>query len=110
VGAEINTAVEGNLAILHRLQARTVPFATINCGWEFAMTASGRLDGRIMKNPWGGIWDYAPGSLLVSEAGGQVANLGCHAYDYRNFDCMAVTPRVFRELTGGEDAIFPIEE
>jgi myo-inositol-1(or 4)-monophosphatase len=40
VGIEIDISMLDNLAIVQRLHSKTVPVATINCGWEFAMTAS----------------------------------------------------------------------
>ena len=48
------------------------------------------------------------GSLLVQEAGGIVANIGKRTYDYRNGNFIAANPVVFRELTEGPDALFPI--
>lgn len=83
--------------------------STINCGFEFAMIASGKLDGRIGLDPYGMDWDFAPGSLLVTEAGGVAANIGTNTYDYRNHDYLITNARVHAELTNGSDAIFPIE-
>ena len=82
--------------------------STLNAGYEFAMVASGKLDGRIGLNPYGKDWDYAPGSLLVSEAGGVVTNIGKSSYDYTNHDLLAVNPLVYKELTVGMDAPFPL--
>lgn len=82
----------------------------MNSGYEFAMVASGKLDGRLAKNPYGSDWDYAPGSLLVSEAGGVVTNIGKPTYDYRNHDYIITNPVVHRELTEGANALFPIEK
>lgn len=83
--------------------------ATINCGFEFAMIASGKLDGRIGLEPYGFDWDFAPGSLLVSEAGGIATNIGSTDYDYRNHNYLITNPVVHRELTQGENPIFPIK-
>jgi myo-inositol-1(or 4)-monophosphatase len=82
--------------------------ATINCGFEFAMIASGKLDGRIGLDPYGLDWDFAPGSLLVSEAGGVATNIGSSAYDYRNHDFVIANAAVHADLTTGENAIFPV--
>lgn len=82
--------------------------ATINCGFEFAMIASGKLDGRIGIDPYGMDWDFAPGSLLVSEAGGVAANIGSTDYDYRNHDYLITNSVIYKELTEGSDAIFPV--
>lgn len=82
--------------------------ATINCGFEFAMIASGKLDGRIGLDPYGMDWDYAPGSLLVTEAGGVATNIGIHTYGYKNHDYIIANKTVHAELTNGDNAIFPV--
>jgi myo-inositol-1(or 4)-monophosphatase len=82
--------------------------ATINCGFEFAMIASGKLDGRIGLDPYGMDWDFAPGSLLVSEAGGVATNIGKNTYDYENHDYVISNAIIHKELTEGDNAIFPI--
>jgi myo-inositol-1(or 4)-monophosphatase len=90
------------------LREKTSFFKCVVAGWEYAMVASGKLEGRICFNPWGNDYDYAPGSLLVSEAGGVVANIGSSQYDYRNLNFIASNQVVFSELTDGEGALFPI--
>lgn len=99
-----------NLSTYLKLRSRASFVATMNCGYEFAMIAEGRLEGRIMFDPWGYEWDYAPGALLVAEAGGVVANMGSRSYNYLNKDFIAANPAVFAGLTEGPDAIFPIRE
>lgn len=81
--------------------------ATINCGFEFAMIASGKLDGRIGLDPYGMDWDFAPGSLLVAEAGGVATNIGKSTYDYTNHDFIISNKLVHDDLVKGESAIFP---
>ena len=81
---------------------------TADSGWEFAMVASGKIDGRLVFCGFGYDYDYAPGSLLVSEAGGVVTNLGSDAYDYTNLNLLAANPAVHRELTSGPNALFPV--
>lgn len=57
---------------------------TVSAGWEFSMIASGKAEARVGFDPWGKDYDFAPGSLLVSEAGGAVTNLGPASYNFRN--------------------------
>ncbi len=90
-----------------KLKKVATPLTTINCGYEYGLIASGKIEGRICANAFGKDWDYAPGSLLVQEAGGTVANLGKTTYDYTNHDFLAVNPKVYKELTEGKDALFP---
>ncbi len=82
---------------------------TVNCGFEFAMIASGKIDGKVTKDPYGFDWDYAAGTLLVEEAGGIVRNHGRADYDFTNHDFIAANPAVYEALTTGAEAIFPIE-
>lgn len=91
-----------------RLFKQCAIFDTGASGFAFSMVAAGKLDGRVCFNGGGKDYDYAPGSLLVSEAGGVVANIGSRVYDYRNIDFIAANPRIFKELTEGQDAIFPV--
>jgi myo-inositol-1(or 4)-monophosphatase len=67
-------------------------------GYEYAMIASGGLDGRIMYNGHGHEWDFAPTCLLVQEAGGRVANIGSDTYNYRELNHVAANPVIFDQL------------
>ena len=71
---------------------------TINTGFEFGLVASGKIEARAVFDGHGYDWDYAPGSLLVSEAGGIVRNIGSDSYDYRNHNFIAGNPAVYEEL------------
>ena len=81
-------------------------FATLNCGYEFTRVASGRLDGRITKDPFGKDWDFAAGTMLVEEAGGIVKNHKSDSYSYKNHDFIASTKSVYDALIGKENSIF----
>lgn len=109
IGWESHIDKSENLKTFMRLREKCGLFKCIASGYEFAMVAEGKLDGRVQFDPWGKDYDFAPGSLLVSEAGGVVANLGVHTYDYRNRDFIAANKNVFDSLTSGENAIFPLK-
>jgi len=81
-----------------RLYTKAIPFDTIVAGYEFCLVASGKIDGRISLNPYGKDYDFAPGSLLVSEAGGIVKNIGSDTYDYRNTDLIATNEKIYQEI------------
>lgn len=49
-------------------------------------------------NGHGHEWDFAPGTLLVTEAGGRVANIGSDTYNFRKFNHVAATPAVFDKV------------
>lgn len=111
ISFEINTeqsAQNGKLYLA--LDKKTVLIHSITCGWEYSMVAEGKIEGRISKDPWGSIWDFAPGGLLVSEAGGVVANIGSTEYDYKNFNLIATNPTVYKQLTKGKGALFPLKK
>jgi myo-inositol-1(or 4)-monophosphatase len=108
VSYETHMEKSENLKTFQNLRNKSVLFTTACCGIEYTMIASGKLDGRVAFDPYGKDYDFAPGSLLVQEAGGVVANLGKTTYDYQNRDFIAANPIIFKELTEGPDAIFPI--
>lgn len=95
---EIKMDQGNNLQKWLDLQKRCVLFNTINCGFEFSKVASGKFEGRICLTPFGKDWDYAPGALLVSEAGGVVRNIGSDSYDFHNHSFTATTPQVYEDL------------
>jgi len=99
---------EENLKRFVRLRDSAALIKFMCCGYELAMVASGKLDGRVVFDGWGKDWDYAAGSIIVSEAGGVVANLGAKTYGYRNHDFIAANKEVFQHLTEGPDTIFPV--
>lgn len=100
---------EENLRWFLRLRKECILWRFGPSGFELALTASGKLDGFVCVSPHGKDYDFAPGSLLVSEAGGVVANIGSRSYDYRNGNFIAANPLVFNELTEGTGALFPIK-
>ncbi len=67
-------------------------------GFEHAAVARGAFDARIGFNARGKAWDFAPGTLLVQEAGGRVENLGSTTYTYRNTNFVAANPVIFDDL------------
>lgn len=80
----------------------------VAAGSELVRVASGAYDARICIDPFGRDYDFAPGSLLVSEAGGIITNLGSHTYDYQNLNFIAGNPAIYEILTRGPNALFPI--
>jgi myo-inositol-1(or 4)-monophosphatase len=108
ISFETNFGISGALELYKKVSLASTDFRSVNAGWEFAQIASGKLDGRILLHPYCSLWDVAPGSLLVAEAGGKVANIGSQTYDVFNRDFMTVNPKVYEFLTQGNDAIFPI--
>lgn len=107
IGWETHLDKEENYRIYAELRKVAVLFKAVVAGWEFAMIASGKLDARVCFDAYGKDYDFAPGSLLVSEAGGVVANLNTNTYDYRNTNLIAANAIIYKELTFGNNALFP---
>ncbi len=80
----------------------------VSAGYEYILVATGKLDGRIAHDPYGTDYDFAPGTLLVSEAGGVVTNIGSNSYSYSTPSHIAANKSVHSALTEGEKALFPI--
>jgi len=67
-------------------------------GFEYTQIASGALEARITFHGHGFAWDFAPGALLVQEAGGRAANIGATSYDFRNLNHIVANSTTFEEL------------
>ena len=67
-------------------------------GFEFCQVAGGRMEARVCFDGFGEDWDFAPGALLVMEAGGIVRNIGSDTYDYRDHNFIAGTPLIYEDL------------
>jgi len=105
---EMNLNNEENLSKYLALDKICLPLRGYPSGIHFALAASGKVEGRIGLDPWGKDYDFAPGQLLVQEAGGVVRNIGKDTFDYRNLNYLAVNREVYRDLTTGKNPIFPI--
>jgi myo-inositol-1(or 4)-monophosphatase len=108
VSFETNIDRPANAVLRSKLREKTDLVSTFSAGWEFAMVASGKLEARICFDPYGNDYDFAPGTLLVAEAGGMVANIGSSSFDYRNLNFIAANKTVYGELTEDVGAIFPV--
>ena len=85
--------------------------ATLNhvcAGYEHILVATGKTEGRIGFDPYGTDYDFAPGSLLIQEAGGIVTNVGSDNYDFRHPNYIAANPAVHAALTTGANVLFPV--
>ena len=98
---ETHLEKDENKKIYFNLLKKTHLVKTICAGWEFAMIASGKLDARICFDPYGKDYDFAPGCLLVSEAGGVVTNLNSKSFDYRDTNFIAGNTIIHEELASG---------
>ncbi len=98
VSVETHREKKENLAKFFEIAKRCPIFTTISTGFEYGLVASGKLEAYVSFDPYGCDWDYAPGTFLVSEAGGIVKNIGSDSYDYKNHDFIAGNPEMYEEL------------
>jgi myo-inositol-1(or 4)-monophosphatase len=97
--------------IRDRLRLKIVSMPQVGAGgYVLAAIASGAIEGMITFQSPGGPWDYAPGALLVTEAGGRVANFGSTSYDFTDTQLIASNAVIFDELKASlEDEIAAAE-
>ncbi|EKD86649.1 MAG: hypothetical protein ACD_37C00205G0001 [uncultured bacterium] len=107
---EINIDTKKNLSKYLELDRVCLPLRGYPSGIHFTLAASGKVEGRIGLDPWGKDYDFAPGQLLVQEAGGIVRNIGKDTFDYKNLNYLAVNQEVYENLTTGKTPIFPIPQ
>jgi myo-inositol-1(or 4)-monophosphatase len=99
-----------NMIICNKLREKSAMITMVCSGYEHCMVACGQLEARITLDGYGQDYDFAPGALLIREAGGVVTNINSDVYDYRNTNYIAANPKMFTALTVGESAIFPINK
>jgi myo-inositol-1(or 4)-monophosphatase len=67
-------------------------------GAQMAAVAAGAIEGHVLYKGRAQPWDFAPGALLIQEAGGRVANIGSDTYDVRNTNVVATNAVIFDEV------------
>lgn len=103
---ETNTnAEEENRKLLLSLRERSTLIHHCASGYDFVLIATGKIDGRLVYNGFGKDYDFAPGTFLVSEAGGVVKNFKSDRYDYKNLNFIACNQNIYEELIKGENSI-----
>lgn len=108
IAVEAKLETDADVEIYRKLRRIAVIVQTITCGFEYGLIAQGKLEGRICMNPYGDDYDYAPGSLLVEEAGGIATNIGKTTYDYRDHNFLMTNKLVHEVLTQDTNAPFPL--
>ncbi len=98
MSCECQELKEENQAFMKSIKEKALLVKMLSSGYEFMLVATGKIEARIVYDGFGSDYDYAPGTLLVKEAGGVVKNLGSDSYDYRNLNFIAASPQVYGEL------------
>lgn len=96
---ETNVSKPGMTELYGLLKSSVYGLVNLVCaGYGFTQVAKGAMEARCVLNGYGYPWDYAPGSLLVTEAGGLVANVGSTTYDFQTLHYVASNRVVHDEL------------
>jgi len=95
---ETNRRKQENLERFLKITDKYSLQATHASGFEFYQVAAGRMEARVCFDGFGQDWDFAPGALLVKEAGGIVRNIGSDRYDYRDHNYIAGTKTAYEDL------------
>lgn len=99
-----------NWELRKELFSRTRQIQIEGSGYELTLVASGAIEAKVVVDGFGQAYDFAPGALLVQEAGGVVTNLGSESYDYRNLELIAANPCVHRELTDAQTGLSRLKD
>ena len=67
-------------------------------GFRFILVAKGAIEASVVYNGPGLLYDYAPGALLIKEAGGVVTNIGSKDYNYKNGNFIASNKQTHQPL------------
>lgn len=67
-------------------------------GAQMAAVANGSIEGHMLYKGRAKPWDFAPGALLIQEAGGRVANIGSDTYDVRDSNVVATNAVIFDQV------------
>ncbi len=102
---EIKSQKEENKVLLSEVRKRANLIHLLCAGYEFLLVASGKIEARIVYDGFGKDYDFAAGTLLVSEAGGVVKNFKSDTYDYTNLNFIASNKEIYEVLLGGENSI-----
>jgi myo-inositol-1(or 4)-monophosphatase len=98
-GGRVSKGGEAFIGMNDRLRDKVFGMPKMNSsGYEFSAIARGAIDGCVVWHRNGHPWDFAPGTLLIQEAGGRVENLDATSYDYQKTQFVAANPIIFDEL------------
>jgi myo-inositol-1(or 4)-monophosphatase len=105
LSCEINSKKEENKELLSFIRSKANTIQHLCSGYEYVFVATGKIEGRIVYDGFGKDYDFAPGSLLVSEAGGVVKNFKSDSFDYTNLNFIACNKNIYEELVKGENGV-----
>lgn len=105
VSFEIKSHEEENKALVSEVRSRANLLNLLCSGYEFILVATGRIEARMVYDGFGKDYDFAPGALLVSEAGGVVKNFGSDSYNFKDLNFIASNKELYADLFNPENSI-----
>lgn len=104
--AEINRKKSENSALYARYAGTYKMMELVCAGYEFVLVATGKVEGRVAYEPFGKPFDFAPGALLVQEAGGVVRNFDGREYTVEDSNFIAAaSEEVYQALRNAKQQI-----
>src|SRR3989344_5954019 len=96
---DINLSKKTNLRYFSKLVRKFKHLQLISSGYEYTLIAEGKADASVCLDPYGKAYDFAPGVLLVSEAGGVVKDFQHKDYRINQTSfIVARSPKLYNEL------------
>lgn len=95
---DINVSLlnKDHIAFLQKLRPHISAYVIMR---DTGPVISGKVDGYLGLDAAGSDWDFAPRSLLFTEAGAHMTNLGSKVYDFKNHNFILAHSKNFEELT-----------
>jgi len=95
---EISRKGSANNALYSSYAGKYKTMDMICAGYEFLLVATGKVEARIAYEPFGKPFDFAPGALLIQEAGGVVRNFDGQDYTVRDVNFIAAASEELYEV------------
>lgn len=92
-------SLRGQVIFTHFVKSVKSVHRYASVGFLLCAVARGSIEGKISYESKGGPWDYAPGALLITEAGGLVEHFGGKPYDYLDTSSYVAGTQAVIDLT-----------
>jgi fructose-1,6-bisphosphatase/inositol monophosphatase family enzyme len=67
-------------------------------GYGLARVSEGKIDARFHYLPYGRLYDFLPGAIMVRAAGGDVVNIGTDTWDYKNLNTIISNKALVKDI------------
>lgn len=67
-------------------------------GYGLCLVAEGKIEAKLNFKPYGKLYDFLPGQILIKAAGGDVVNIGSDTWDWRDLNTISSNGIVTKNL------------